>query len=716
MRPEDLHARLPGLARAKTVLAGALARYAEPEEELTVSEWSDRFRKVSAESGSRYPGSWATSRTPYLREPMDCLHPDHPARRVTLKFSAQTGKSEVPVNWFGFIVDRAPGPILIVLPSLDEAIKFNRVKIQPTIDASPQIRHRVRPENSRDEASSTSSFKRFSGGFAQIVTASSSKGLQMVSIRYLVMDEVSEYPLDTDGRGSPIDQARARQKSYSDLAKEFASSTPGLAGVCRITAMFDEGDRRRFYLACPHCSARQILKYENMQAPSPITNNRVTFACMECGQFIDQVHREAMLAGGVWIPTRENEIEGPGAIMAPVPEVFPAEDLEKYACAPCEGRCSGWQPSWALWAAYSPMESWADIFDRGVKAIGNPLKEKTFVQQDLGEPYDPTSDAPDHEKLMLARRSWPRGVVPYPAAALTGFIDVQGDRYVWGVWGWAAGFQGYLIDAGVIPKSGDVTADFAVIDALGARRFPTLSGADIAPIAWGIDTGNETQVLYDKVSGRGWLTATKGDNRQKAPPLRYTVVSLRDAFNRPIAGRNIKLALLGGFDLKSAVYKGLSSLVAGAREDGSFASGTIHLPDWIGEAYCKELTAEVLFDPQAESKGKAKRALLERPGDHREWRKLPGRANEALDIVVGAKALAWQEGAGSIGADRWAELVAEYHREKPGEQIDLFSKPGLENGAAQTKGEQPLKSGALTRPPGGGWMPNLSSGWMNRNR
>lgn len=128
MTPAELHARLPGLAPGRRALAEALAQYAKPEQELSVSEWADRYRKVSAESGSRYPGPWATSRTPYLREPMDCLHPDHPARRVTLKFSAQTGKSEIPVNWFGFVVDRAPGTMLLVLPSLDEAIKFIRAK------------------------------------------------------------------------------------------------------------------------------------------------------------------------------------------------------------------------------------------------------------------------------------------------------------------------------------------------------------------------------------------------------------------------------------------------------------------------------------------------------------------------------------------------------------------------------------------------------------
>jgi phage terminase large subunit GpA-like protein len=712
MTPAELHERLPGLSPGRRILAEALAQHARPEQELTVSEWADRYRKVSAESGSRYPGPWSTARTPYLREPMDCLHPDHPARRVALKFSAQTGKSEIPVNWFGFIVDRAPGTMLMVLPSLDEAIKFNRVKIQPTVDASPQIRHRVRPENARDEASSTTSFKRFSGGFAQIVTASSSKGLQMVSIRYLVMDEVSEYPLDTDGRGSPIDQARARQKSYSDgdLAKEFASSTPGLAGTCRITGMYEDGDRRRFYVACPHCGDRQTLRWENMQPPSETTRRRVTFNCVSCGQFIDQVEREAMLATGEWIPTRSNDPsqELPGAIYDPVPEHFPPEDLAKWSCAPCEGRCRDWQPSYALWSAYSPMESWGDIYARGVAAKGDPLKEKTFCQQDLGEPYDPTSDAPDHERLMAVRRFWPKGTVPFPAAVVSGFIDVQeSGTFEWAVWGWGPGFQGWLVDCGIIIRSGDIDADFAILDALCARTFPTEAGVELTPIAWGIDTGNETQLLYDKVAGRPWLTATKGVGKNKAPPLFMSKAQLKDGFGRAIPGRIIDLGLIGTFDLKSAVYKGLKALAAGPREDGSYPHGTLHLPDWINEDYCRQLTAEVLIDPQAEAKGKAKRALLERPGDHREWRKLPGRKNEALDEVVGAKALAWQEGAGQISASRWEELVAAAHRPPKPVTPDLFARPDL------TESAQPKPEPAAPEQKPSSWV-SPRRGWLQR--
>ncbi len=111
--------------------------------------------------------------------------------------------------------------MMMVLPSIEEALKFNRIKLQPTIDASPRIAHKVLPVSSRDEQGSTTSFKKFAGGFAQIVNAGSSKGLQMVSIKYLAMDEVTGYAKDVDGRGSPRDQARSRQKFYGDLAKEW---------------------------------------------------------------------------------------------------------------------------------------------------------------------------------------------------------------------------------------------------------------------------------------------------------------------------------------------------------------------------------------------------------------------------------------------------------------------------------------------------------------
>jgi phage terminase large subunit GpA-like protein len=425
---ERFIASLPDLAAGRATLFAELARLAMPETEITVSEFADKYRVVSPESGSPFPGPWRTDRVPYLREPTDCLHPDHPARQVTLKASAQTGKSEIGVNWFCYIVDRAPGPMLTVLPTGAEAVKYNRVKIQPTVDASPRIRHWVRPENSRDEGASTTAFKRFAGGFNQIVTASSSKGLQMISVRWLVLDEVSGYLRDVDGRGSPSSQARARLKAFGDLAKELALSTPGMAGECEISDLFDASDRRRFYIPCPHCGDFGALKYERMLAPSPATANRAAFVCEGCGGVIEEAHRGQMVAGGRWIPTWVPEDA------EPVPTVIPAAEIAAHAVQTCTGRVAGREPGYAIWAAYSPMESWTDIWQRGQEARGDPVKEKVFVQQDLGEPYEPANDTPDWEKLLASRKAWKRGVVPLPASVLTAFIDVQGNRFEWGIW------------------------------------------------------------------------------------------------------------------------------------------------------------------------------------------------------------------------------------------------------------------------------------------
>ncbi|MGH6845946.1 MAG: phage terminase large subunit family protein [Methylocella sp.] len=279
----QLHRYFPGLADGRRVLFEALAKAALREGELSVSEWCDKFRRVSPESGSPFPGEWRTSRVPYVREPLDCLHPDHPARRLALKWSAQTAKNEIGVCWFAYIVDQCPGPTLTVLPTGGEAMKYNRLKIQPTIDASPRIKHKVMSVSSRDEAGSTTSFKKFAGGFNQIVTASSSKGLQMLSIRWLILDEVSGYLRDVDGRGSPSSQARARQNAFGSLAKELAISTPDMQGECEISELFEAGHQRRCYLPCPHCGVYQVLRYENMMEPTAGTGWRPTFSCGSSG-------------------------------------------------------------------------------------------------------------------------------------------------------------------------------------------------------------------------------------------------------------------------------------------------------------------------------------------------------------------------------------------------------------------------------------------------
>ncbi len=59
----------------------------KPPENLTVTQWADKKRRLSPESSAE-PGPWRTSRTPYLKEIMD-FRP--PGRAVVLGRGARPG-------------------------------------------------------------------------------------------------------------------------------------------------------------------------------------------------------------------------------------------------------------------------------------------------------------------------------------------------------------------------------------------------------------------------------------------------------------------------------------------------------------------------------------------------------------------------------------------------------------------------------------------------
>ncbi len=117
----------------------------KPPEELTVSEWADRNRRLSPETSAE-AGPWRTSRTPYLKEPMDAFT-DPKVRKIVMVAASQVGKSELEMNVIGYIMDQDPGSILFVQPSLDDARKFSRLRIAPMIRDSRVLRAKVSDVN-----------------------------------------------------------------------------------------------------------------------------------------------------------------------------------------------------------------------------------------------------------------------------------------------------------------------------------------------------------------------------------------------------------------------------------------------------------------------------------------------------------------------------------------------------------------------------------------
>ena len=648
-------------------MLAAFAAAILPAPVLTVSAWAEQHRVVAAESGSPYPGKWRNALTPHLVEFMDCLGFDDPCRSVAAKKSAQSAFSEGVINAIGRAISVDPCPILVLLPSVDEQLKYNRVKLQPTIEETPELAKRVLGIVSRDEDSSTVAFKRFRGGFLQTTTASSSKGLQMISARFRIYEEVSEYPADVDGRGEPTAIADARSIAWKERGdKAVFVSTPGLKGSCRVTAEFDKGDQRRLYMACPHCGQYQVIRWQDVRW---LREDRRPYGahvvCQANGCIVEATDRLAMIDRQAWLPT----FEGPDAANPPPPAVVAPDQVERWRRRDREGR----EPSFAFWQAQSKMVPWDEIVHAWLQSQGDPLKLKAFWQQWLGEPWEVQGEAPEVDRLLERRQKWPRGRVPAGVLFLTGAVDVQGDRLEWAVYGWDRGLGQYLIDVGVIAGNPESPEPWAQLDGMLARSFTDAWNRPRQVEAWGVDAGYLSQQVYrfcHRHAATQRVRALDGRPGWRLPALGTPRTVSIDWQGRKVG--SVQLWPVGTYDLKSEVYWSLEQTVKGPDAAGQWPKGAFYFGDLVDRPLLDQLTAEYVADRETGS-----RVV-------KEWRRIKGRANEQLDLAVYARALARQMADPLTEAD-WTALQAQRVGAPADVQLDFAQiwAPGLLTGSAE---------------------------------
>lgn len=90
-----------------------------PPPPLTVSQWADRYRVLSAESSAE-PGRWHTEKAPYQRAIMDAIGDPH-VRSVVVMSAAQIGKTDAFIlNPLGYYMDYAPCPVMCMSFAVNE--------------------------------------------------------------------------------------------------------------------------------------------------------------------------------------------------------------------------------------------------------------------------------------------------------------------------------------------------------------------------------------------------------------------------------------------------------------------------------------------------------------------------------------------------------------------------------------------------------------------
>jgi phage terminase large subunit GpA-like protein len=590
-------------ASAEQIYFGSAAAGIRPDPLLTISQWADKYRKLS-QRASAEPGPWRTDRTPYLREIMDCLSPSSPIERVVFMKGAQIGGTECGNNWIGYVVHQAPGPMMAVQPTVEMAKRNSKQRVDPLIEESDVLRELVQSPRSRDSGNTILS-KEFPGGVLVMTGANSAVGLRSMAARFLFLDEVDAYPGDVEGEGDPVNLAMARTRTFA-RRKVFLCSTPKITGMSRVEAAFEESDQRRFCVPCPHCREFQVLQFAQLQWPKGEPEKTV-YVCEHCRQEIQNHQKQWMLPRGEWRKA------GPG-----------------------DGRTAGFHLS----SLYSPVGwfAWSDAAKQFEQAQKNPSLLQVFVNTVLGETWTLLGEAPDWQKLYDQREDYRIGVVPRGGLFLTAGADVQKDRIEVEIAAWGRGKESWSVDYRVFEGDTSRSAVWEKLTGLLNETFTTESGLDLPILQLAIDSGFATTEVYQWARRQGGrVLVVKGDSR--APSLLGAAAPVDVGPQGARIKRGIRVWPVNSGMAKEELYRWLR-LDRPTDEDiekgNIFPPGFCHFPKYSDE-YFKQITAEQLV------------TKLVKGYRRHEWQKMRER-NEALDCRVYARAAA-----GRIGIDRFQE-------------------------------------------------------------
>lgn len=422
--------------RLNAVIGKVLAGM-KPPDDLTVTEWAERNRRLSAESAAE-PGPWRTERTPYLREPMNAWT-DPKIRHIVMVAASQVGKSEFLNNCIGYVIDQDPGSILFVHPTTIDAKEYSKLRIAPMIRDCPTLRKKVSDPKSRDSGN-TILQKTYPGGILTMCGSTEAHALASKPIRYVLGDERDRWALSAGNEGDPWDLAMARQTTFYN-AKSAEVSTPTVKNASAIEAAYATGTMERWKSRCPHCGEYHEIQWADIRFE----------------------HDEIIVAGKKTYKVRSVCYACPGcgcisteAEMKRAPARWEADNPAAYE----QGTRSFW-----LNAFVSQWASWESIILKYLNAIGSTRKMQVVYNTCFGELWEDRGDLEDEDSLMARREEYP-AELPEGVLVLTAGVDTQDDRMEYEIVGHGHFGETWGIEKGIVMGRPDDDAVWAQLDEL----------------------------------------------------------------------------------------------------------------------------------------------------------------------------------------------------------------------------------------------------------
>lgn len=674
---------------ALPVIMRGIAAAMRPPPPPDITRWC--AQNIVFDERSPMPGPFRIELFPFLREIHEVLSPEHPAREVTIRGSAQWGKTVSVIQptiaaWHEY----CPLDSLVVHPTQSAATEWVDNKWLPMRRQAPGLRAifgEGRGEN-KDAKFNQETIGR--DGSLKVASSGSPADLTGTSRRLVVMDDLSKF--EQTSMGDPEALAVSRASGFED-AKIVRVSTPMVAGTCRITRAYHRSDQRQFHVPCPHCGNRAPLTWENFRRNiDPERLHAAHFTCEACGCAIEHADKMRIVAAGNWVAERPH----------------------------------GDHPGFHLWRAYAPQRDWASIAVDYAQAMGwqsiavsqategaiarqvEAETEQTFYNDVLGLPYEQASAGPDWTMLRdrvefgSTEDVLPRTVLPAKGFIFTAGVDCQDDRTEVHLVAFGRNYQRFAIDYRVIPHHIGDQECWDALDALLKAEWRTARGLKIPLDMMAIDVGTFTDAVWAYAKRHPWtrVILVKGSPSQTGPVL------LPMKFERRSDGQ-AKRAQKRAFMLNVSQLK--ADFYAWLAKADPIERGFVHIAEGMGDEYYRQITAEVRVLKRSRSGSVSSVWELAEPS----------RRNEGLDTMMYAEAAARRKGWTSLTDDQWAGLDAERGRAPADPQPDLFDAalPVAGSGVATDASEPATvpaaparqdapKETSRNRPRGDDWVPD----------
>lgn len=385
----------------------------EPPPNLTLSQWADKYRRLSSESGSK-GGRWITDKAPWQREIMDAIT-DISVEKVVIMSAAQMGKTDAfLLNTIGYYMHYDPCTMLCMQPTLSLAETMSKDRLMPMVRDTPVLKDKI---NEKSRTSGNTIFKKsFPGGRITMTGANSPTELRSRPIRILLADEIDAYPPTAGAEGDPLILAGKRLTTYWNR-KEVDTSTPTIKGVSRIEMEYEHSTMEEWNVPCPSCGELQPLEWANLiyetDADGEVT--KAEYVCAKCGVINSEIEWKDHFTEGKYIAK------------------YPKRKVRGFHFNSLASTFFGW-------------DKIIKGFIQANEAVkkGNVELMKSWTNTELGQTWEEEGETADKEELLKRRERY-KCEVPEEVIAITAGIDTQDDRFEAEVVGWGVGHESYGI-------------------------------------------------------------------------------------------------------------------------------------------------------------------------------------------------------------------------------------------------------------------------------